>query len=254
MPSANFSNNKKITAQWYVPAVRGTGFTDKGNTWSRWEKLLWVANRKLELPCPQDTASHVSARIPLAGGLWDWPLCDSGFREYWVSSAVVEFTYVYLSELATGQHSQEPFGTSSRAILLACPAEGPDSGRWSSLLLTCPPQTGFPRGNLLRFLPIHSHLVTCVIAGDYPSDSMALSGMFGWRKQVCLKDVSYVGILTAPWLTAPQPVGCALCIQSLARWNGNLWVCSYGIGSVSTTLRSELFAQPGRSTAVSSCP
>lgn len=33
------------------------------------EKLLWVANRKLELPCPQDTASHVSARIPLAGGL-----------------------------------------------------------------------------------------------------------------------------------------------------------------------------------------
>lgn len=100
-----------------MPAVRWTGLTDLGNTWSRWEKLFWVTNRKLELPCSQDRASHVSA---LAMRLWDWLLCDSGFRDYWVSSAVIEFTRVYLSELATGQHSQEPFGTSSRAILLAC--------------------------------------------------------------------------------------------------------------------------------------
>lgn len=29
MPSANFSN-KNIIAQWYVPAVRGTRLTEKG--------------------------------------------------------------------------------------------------------------------------------------------------------------------------------------------------------------------------------
>lgn len=69
MPSANFSN-KNIIAQWYVPAVGGTGLTDVGEYLrSRWEKLFWVMNRKLELPCPQDTAFHVSALIPLARGL-----------------------------------------------------------------------------------------------------------------------------------------------------------------------------------------
>lgn len=75
---------------------------------------------------------------------------------------------------------------------------------------------------------------------------------------VCVKKASMFGrhILCGHpngWLP-PQPIGCALCLQSLTRWNRNLWVCSQGIGSVNMTLRSELFAQPGMSTVVSSCP